>query len=64
MAHTHKKSEAVQPVQPNQARLQEEIQTLAYELYCQCGHEHGHDVEHWVEAERQVLERVERRSTR
>ena len=63
MAHTRKQSEAVHPVQPNQDRLQEEIQTLAYELYCRCGYEHGHDLEHWVEAERQVRERVEGRST-
>ncbi len=64
MAHTHKKSETVQPVQPDQAPLQEEIQKLAYELYCQCGYEHGHDLEHWAEAEQRVLERVEGRSTR
>lgn len=64
MAHTRKKSETVQPVQANQASLQQEIQTLAYELYCRCGYEHGHDLEHWAEAERRVLERVEGRSTR
>lgn len=38
-------------------QVREEIQALAYELYCQCGHEHGHDLEHWIEAERRVLER-------
>lgn len=38
-------------------QLREEVQMLAYELYCRCGHEHGHDLEHWVEAERRVLER-------
>ena len=64
MAATHKKSAAVQPVQANQASLQQEIQTLAYELYCRCGYEHGHDLEHWAEAEQRVLERVEGRSTR
>jgi hypothetical protein len=21
---------------------------LAYELYCLCGYEHGHDLEHWA----------------
>ena len=40
-----------------------EIQKLAYELYCLCGYEHGHDLEHWAEAERRVLERVEGRSS-
>lgn len=62
MAQTHKKSETVQPVQPDQTPLQEEIQKLAYELYCQCGHEHGRELEHWVEAERRVLEGKEGRS--
>jgi hypothetical protein len=37
--------------------LQAEIQQLAYQLYCECSYEHGHDSEHWAEAERQVLER-------
>ncbi len=64
MAHTHEKSETVQPIQANQASVREEIQTLAYELYCRCGYEHGHDLEHWAEAERRVLERVEGRSRR
>lgn len=36
---------------------QEEIRALAYQLFCECGYEHGHDVEHWLEAERQVLSR-------
>jgi hypothetical protein len=29
----------------------EEIRVLAYELYRQCGCEHGHDLRHWLEAE-------------
>ena len=36
---------------------QEEIRALAYQLFCEQGCEHGHDVEHWVEAERRVLSR-------
>lgn len=42
---------------PAKEQLQEEIQQLAYQFYCQCGNEHGHDLDHWVEAERLVLER-------
>lgn len=50
---------------PDQDQLREEIQQLAYTLFCRCGYEHGHDLEHWVEAERQVLERHQgRRETR
>ncbi len=38
--------------------VQEEIRTLAYQLFCECGCEHGHDWEHWLEAERKVLEQL------
>ena len=31
------------------------IAERAYELYVQRGHEHGHDMEDWLEAERQIL---------
>ena len=31
------------------------IADRAYELYVQRGHEHGHDMEDWLEAERQIL---------
>jgi hypothetical protein len=34
---------------------QEEIRALAYQLFCECGCEHGHDEDHWLEAERRVL---------
>lgn len=58
----HKKTESERP---NQEQLREEIQQLAYTFYCQCGYEHGHDLEHWVEAERRVLERYQgKRKTR
>ena len=36
----------------------EEIRTLAYQLFCECGCAHGHDIEHWLEAERRVLEKA------
>lgn len=64
MAHkSHDKKSAAE--QPDQERLREEIQQLAYEFYCQCGYEHGHDLDHWAEAERRVLERDQKtRKTR
>lgn len=31
------------------------IAQRAYELYVQRGHVHGHDLEDWLEAERQIL---------
>lgn len=46
----------VTAAQPDQAQLREDVQKLAYELYCQWGYEHGHDLEHWAEAERRVFE--------
>ena len=30
------------------------IQQRAYVLFKACGCEHGHDLEHWLEAERQI----------
>lgn len=45
------------PEKPNAPQLQQEIEQLAYTLFCQCGYEHGHDLEHWTEAERRVFER-------
>ena len=37
---------------------QEEIRTLAYQLFCECGCEQGHDLTHWLEAERKVVGRL------
>lgn len=48
----HKQTESERP---NPQELREEIEKLAYRLYCQCGYEHGHDLEHWIEAEQRVL---------
>jgi Protein of unknown function (DUF2934) len=31
------------------------IQQRAYVLFKACGCEHGHDLEHWLEAERQII---------
>jgi len=33
---------------------EEEIRSLAYQLYCEGGYQDGHDLEHWVQAEQQV----------
>jgi hypothetical protein len=35
--------------------LEQEIRERAYELFVKSGYQHGHDREHWLEAERQVL---------
>jgi hypothetical protein len=32
----------------------EEIEVRAYELYRQCGCQHGHDLQHWLEAEQEL----------
>lgn len=39
--------------------LYDEIAKVAYELYEQCGCIHGHDIEHWFEAERIVITRLQ-----
>lgn len=43
------------PSETGRETVQAEIRALAYELFCECGCAHGHDVEHWLEAERLVL---------
>jgi len=45
--------------QPDQA--QPMIAHRAYELYEQRGHRHGHDLEDWLEAERQILSEARRK---
>jgi hypothetical protein len=40
-----------------QSPLAEGIRALAYQLYCESGYQNGHDLEHWLEAERQTLNR-------
>jgi len=32
----------------------EAIRSLAYELYCENGRQDGHEMEHWLEAERRL----------
>lgn len=54
---SHKSWEEAEPTVNDEA-IQEEIRQLAYGLFCECGCEQGHDLEHWVEAERRVLERM------
>ncbi|MDI6846012.1 MAG: DUF2934 domain-containing protein [Candidatus Saccharicenans sp.] len=36
-------------------QLEEEIRLLAYELYEKSGRLDGHDLEHWLQAERMVM---------
>ena len=36
------------------------IQERAYGLFEERGREHGHDLEHWLEAERQITDRCDR----
>ena len=53
---SQKNREGAESTKDNEA-IQEEVRVLAYQLFCECGCAHGHDLDHWVEAERRVLER-------
>lgn len=55
--HTARGARGNRQKQATMDQLQEEIRRLAYTFYCEGGYEHGHDFEHWIEAERRVLER-------
>ena len=37
-----------------------EVPRRAYELYCERGGEHGHDLDHWLQAESEVRGAVSR----
>lgn len=37
--------------------MEDEILSLAYRLYCEGGYQNGRDLEHWLQAEKQVLVR-------
>lgn len=34
--------------------MEEEIRSLAYQLYCESGYQDGRDHEHWLQAEQRV----------
>ena len=40
-----------------QESTEDEIRSLAYQLYCEGGYQDGRDREYWLEAERQVMVR-------
>ena len=37
--------------------MEDEIRSLAYQLYCEGGYQNGRDVAYWLQAEKQVLVR-------
>ncbi len=37
--------------------MEDEIRSLAYQLYCEGGYQNGRDSEYWLEAERRVMVR-------
>lgn len=45
----------VAPPANRQISLEEKIRARAYQLYCESGYQEGHEIEHWLEAERQIL---------
>ncbi len=52
MANQKRTGEASSEVRDS---LEQEIRERAYEFFVKSGYQHGHDREHWLEAERQVL---------
>ena len=40
--------------QPDAQALAQRIRERAYELFIESGSEHGHDAEHWLQAEREI----------
>ena len=52
-----KQRNAGDTAQESQRPSAESIRARAYQLYCESGYQNGHDLEHWLEAERQTLNR-------
>ena len=54
MAKQHNVAEASSPTRES---AEEEIRSLAYQLYCEGGCQDGRDSEYWLEAEQRVMVR-------
>ncbi|MEJ0091143.1 MAG: DUF2934 domain-containing protein [Limisphaerales bacterium] len=58
MTKTKKKSSTPVPLSAeDHDRIQKQITIRAYELWQQAGCPHGNDRDHWLQAEREILER-------
>ena len=54
MAKQHKAAEASSTTRES---TDDEIRSLAYQLYCEGGYQDGRHLEYWLEAERRVMVR-------
>lgn len=54
-AHAPDKITSTTSAQGLPLALQEQVRARAYELYEQRGHEGGHEIEDWLQAEQEVL---------
>jgi len=55
--HTEKSSPESQPQTASGAPAREEIELRAYQIYVERGGAQGQDVEDWVQAERELVEK-------
>ncbi len=55
--HTEKSSPESQPQTASGAPAREEIELRAYQIYVERGGAHGQDVEDWLQAERELVEK-------
>jgi len=51
----HQKASGAPPV--TRESMEDEVRSLAYQLYCEGGYQDGRDLEHWMQAEQQVMAR-------
>jgi hypothetical protein len=54
MAKQHNAAEASSPTRES---AEDEIRSLAYQLYCEGGYQDGRESEYWLEAEQRVMVR-------
>jgi hypothetical protein len=57
---TEKSSSESQPQTASGAPTREEIELRSYQIYVERGGAHGQDVEDWLQAERELIEKYEK----
>ena len=55
-----KKRPATVTSEPQQLELEHQIRQRAYELYEECGREDGHELDDWLRAEAEIMQKKAR----
>jgi hypothetical protein len=59
-ANPPKKRPATVTSEPQELELEHQIRLRAYELYEECGREDGHELDDWLRAEEEIMQKKAR----